>query len=369
MTPANAGSYTVVVTNTQGNVTSSAAVLTVNAAPAITTQPVSVTANEGATASFSVVATGASPHTYQWRSSPSGAALEGETNPSLQITNVSPSMAGSYYVEVTNAVSSVNSEAVTLTVVEKPVITTGPMAQTVTAGNSVAFSFSATGTEPLAIQWFKGETMIPGATDSSYAIPMVAIADAGSYSVRVSNDAGSVTSSPAALVVEYSPVISTQPANQVSGVNGQVMFTVAAEAVPAISGYQWYSVPAGGGSGTMISTATSATLTLPSVQTSDNGTGYYVEITNSIGTTTSATATLTVNESPAFTAHPQNVTVTEGGDASFSATVTGNPTPTLQWQFSPNAMTPMANIEGATSATLSLTAVTRSQSGLYQLVA
>ena len=75
-TTANSGTkYACVVTNGSGSVTSSAATLTVNPTPVvprITTQPVSVTAYAGQTATFSVVATGTPAPTYQWWSSVSG---------------------------------------------------------------------------------------------------------------------------------------------------------------------------------------------------------------------------------------------------------------------------------------------------------
>lgn len=378
VSPGDAGSYTVTATNTQGSVTSTpAAVLTVNLAPTITTAPQSVTVNEGASHTFGVVAAGAEPLSYQWRYGPSAGALEGETAATLQLTAITPQMAGDYLVEVTNSVGQVYSAAATLTVIEQPRITTPPEGGTVVANgtNTFTFNVSVTGSEPLSFRWIKDGEDIPGAlaTDSSYTIDPVTPADAGSYSVRVSNDhTATATSTPGAvLVVEYAPIITTPPAPQVIGQGGTAEFTVVANAVPTISSYQWFSIPAGGGSATQIPDASSATLTLTNVQSSDNGTSYYVEVTNSIGSTSteSTPALLTVNESPAFTAHPQHVTVTEGQNASLTASVTGNPTPTVQWQFSPNEETPMADISGATSTTLDLTAVTRAQAGYYQLVA
>src|SRR6266700_1352766 len=64
------GQFTVVVSNTAGSATSSAAMLTVNAAavaPSITTQPASQTVTSGQTATFSVAATGTAPLAYQWK--------------------------------------------------------------------------------------------------------------------------------------------------------------------------------------------------------------------------------------------------------------------------------------------------------------
>ena len=66
---ADAGSYAVVATNPGGSTTSAAALLIVNPAPiapAITAHPAAVTVTAGASASFTVVATGTAPLAYQW---------------------------------------------------------------------------------------------------------------------------------------------------------------------------------------------------------------------------------------------------------------------------------------------------------------
>ena len=82
-----------------------------------------------------------------------------------------------------------------------PSISVDPSSQTKTVGESVTFSVKASGTEPLLYQWRKGGSDISGATGSSYTIPSVVTADAGSYDVVVSNSCGSVTSSAATLMV------------------------------------------------------------------------------------------------------------------------------------------------------------------------
>ena len=77
----NASQFTVVVSNSAGTATSSAAVLTVNAiAPAITTQPIGQTVNVGQSAAFSVAATGTAPLSYQWKKN--GTAIAGATSSS-----------------------------------------------------------------------------------------------------------------------------------------------------------------------------------------------------------------------------------------------------------------------------------------------
>ena len=87
-----------------------------------------------------------------------------------------------------------------------------------TAGSGVTFSVTATGTAPLSYQWRKGGSNISGATSATYSMTNVQAADAGTYSVVVSNSAGSVTSANATLTVSpaaVGPAITTQPGQSI----------------------------------------------------------------------------------------------------------------------------------------------------------
>ncbi len=82
-----------------------------------------------------------------------------------------------------------------------PTITVQPQNQVVSQGANATFSVTANGTPPLAYQWrFKG-TNIAGATANAYTRTNAQPADEGSYSVVVTNSAGSATSSNATLTV------------------------------------------------------------------------------------------------------------------------------------------------------------------------
>ncbi len=172
-----------------------------------------------------------------------------------------------------------------------PTITTQPLGQTVAAGGSVTFSVVAAGTPPLSYQWRKDGVDLPGATGPSLALASVTTADAGVYTVVVSNAAGSITSSSATLIVSTGsavpPAITTQPVSQTVNAGANVTFAVVATGTSPLS-YQWQK------NGTTLAGATGATLTLTSVTTAAAG-NYRVIVSNSAGSVTSATATLTVN--------------------------------------------------------------------------
>ncbi len=165
----------------------------------VTTPPVAQTAIAGATTSLSVAATGAGALSYQWARN--GTPIAGATSATLTLSNVQPASAGTYTVVLTSSTASVTSTAVTLTVNVPPAITTAPLAQTVINGNAATFTVVATGTTPVTYQWRKNGAAITGATAATYAIPASGNADGGSYDVLVTNVAGAVTSSAAALTV------------------------------------------------------------------------------------------------------------------------------------------------------------------------
>jgi hypothetical protein len=176
--------------------------------PTINTQPQSQTVTAGQNATFSVVAAGAAPLSYQWRFN--GNAIGGATATSYTRTNAQSATAGNYTVVVTNGFGGVTSAIATLTVTPPgtpPAINTQPEAQTVTAGQNATFSVGASGTAPLNYQWRFNGTPIGGATGTSYTRTNAQSADAGNYTVIVTNSYGSVTSAVATLTVN-SPLLS-----------------------------------------------------------------------------------------------------------------------------------------------------------------
>ena len=81
-----------------------------------------------------------------------------------------------------------------------PAITVQPASQTVSVGQNVSFSVTATGSAPLSYQWRRAGTNLVGATGSTCSLGIARADQAGSYIVVVSNAAGSVTSAPPAML-------------------------------------------------------------------------------------------------------------------------------------------------------------------------
>ena len=82
-----------------------------------------------------------------------------------------------------------------------PTVTTEPASQTMLLGRGATFSVVASGTAPLLYQWYKNGAAIGGTNVASYTTPVVTSADnQTTYSVTVSNAAGSVTSNTVTLL-------------------------------------------------------------------------------------------------------------------------------------------------------------------------
>ena len=208
--------YTVVVSNGTTSILSNPAVLSGNPVdfpPGIVTQPVSVSVAPGGTATFSVQASGAS--NYQWYKD--GVAIVGATGPTLTILNAQASDIAAYTVVVSNnAGKSQTSGPATLSWLF-PAITSQPLSVIVKlpvlVGPAATFDVQATGGAPLSYQWKRNGIDIPVATNPTaisnvLVLNTVTAADAGSYSVTVTNTTGSVSSKTASLkVIAADPVI------------------------------------------------------------------------------------------------------------------------------------------------------------------
>ena len=95
-----------------------------------------------------------------------------------------------------------------------PEITLQPANATVQSGQTATFTVTSAGSPAPIYQWLHNGMPINGATGSSYTTPTLTAANSGdTYSVAVSNAAGSVTSNVATVTVQSAPVITSQPTN------------------------------------------------------------------------------------------------------------------------------------------------------------
>lgn len=196
-----------------------------------------------------------------------------------------------------------------------PQITAHPQDQTIDCQTSTDISVVATGTAPLNYQWRKNGTPIAGATSSSLTIPNVQCGNDGSYSVVVSNAAGSVASDSALLtLVDASPPTVNCPADIVqSTAAGQCSAMVA------------YTVTASDDCG-----VTNLLVSPPSGSTFPKGTNLVIcSATDCFGNTNQCSFTVTVLDTePPVISCPAGMRVpctsSNGAVVSFTVTATDN---------------------------------------------
>ena len=208
-----AGVYDVVISDMNGVVNSAVATLSLAVAPAITSPPATVTAAAGSTATFTVVVVGSGPLGYQW--SLDGVSIPSATSDTLTLTNLQPAQSGSYTVAVSNSAGTAVSPSAPLWVVTPVAISTPPQNVAAPPGATVTFTPVITGSPPLACQWWFGGSAIGGATNASLTVANLQVADAGSYSLTVTNPGGTVTGTPAVLAVVVPSAVAAVTINEV----------------------------------------------------------------------------------------------------------------------------------------------------------
>ncbi|MGB9067328.1 MAG: immunoglobulin domain-containing protein, partial [Candidatus Acidiferrales bacterium] len=149
------------------------------------------------------------------------------------------------------------------------------------------------------------------------------------------------------------PGIRTQPINETASVGQTATFSVAASGTAPLS-YQWKK------NNTAITGATAASYTTPATTNADNGSTFAVVVSNTAGSITSNSATLTVTSNPTppgIITQPMNETVSVGLTATFSVAASGTAPLSYQWKKNNTAIT------GATAASYTTPATTNADNG------
>ena len=391
-------------------------------APAMTTHPTNVVVEQGQSAVFSAAASGTPPLSYVWQRDDvdlvSGPGVSGVNSATLTLANVQPAQAGNYSVRVSNAEGSATSSNAALVVSR-----TVSLAEAVdwsgttigTSGNlpwvgqtgvshdqadaarsglithSQTSSMLSTSTGPGTVSfWWKVSSQLDSdllrfylngteqgriSGESNWTWRTFNLG-AGTqtlewrYSKNTSTSTGQdrgwvdeiviVTNAVAAL-----PVIAVQPVSRTVIAPASVAFQVGAIGSAPL-GYQWLrdgvALTNGGGITGVITTNLAISAT-----TASHAGLYSVVVSNAAGTTASLPATLTVIAAPVITNMPVDRHVVAGASVSFTVGAMGSAPLSYQWQFNGTNLTNGGKFSGATSATLTITAVTAAQEGLYSV--
>ena len=368
--PNTAASYTITARSVDEPSVSVSTMATISG-PAINTQPLSQKVCTGGTMTLSVTANYAA--SYQWNLN--GTPISGATSSTYTVSGAASANAGQYTVTVTNGLGSVTSSVATVSVGSS--ITSNPTGLSIHSTQTATFSVSAAGLSPFTYQWYQipsgGTTgvAISGATSSVYTTPSVDTSYNGDqyYATVTDSCAGNpLTSTSATLTVttgNVPPTITTEPVGQNIAAGGTTSFTVVASGTPTLT-YQWYRIPAGQSTGTLISGSTSS-YTVPSSETTtaNDQDAYYVIVSNNYGQAVSQPATLAVGNGILLqiTGQPTTAYVDVGSPATFQVTATSSLPLTYQWYTAPPGSSTFTAIAGATNAIYTLNSTTTGESG------
>lgn len=256
--------------------------------PVISTQPQGLSVLIGSSATFSVIATGSPPLTYQWKFS--GTNIPGAIGTSYAVGSTKATDAGSYTVVLANSAGTVTSSNAVLIVREPPVITQQPVGKTVGLGSSTSLEAAAIGASPLSYRWRKNQTPLSAGVASLLSLGSVQLGDAGNYDVVITNRYGSVTSSVAVLEVKPLPAILRFPASLEAFPGTTVSLSVVATNADS---YQWYK------NNQIIAGAVRPSLVFSPVLPADLG-SYRVTALNGYGEAASSAASLTLSVPEVF---------------------------------------------------------------------
>ncbi len=377
---------------------STAATLSLNFPPSITTNPSAVVVCQGAATSFTVAASN-TPTSYVWQvdngggyaNISNGGIYSNATTATLNISSTT-GLSGYLYraIAVNGCGSSSPSAGASITYTAQPAVSVNPPATTtVCAGSNTTITVTATGAG-IAYQWQVsnngGSTWSNLANTAPYSNVTTATMSITSATSGLNNNqyrcyvsgtcSPAVNSTASTLTVNDLPAITTNPAATATVCENQnTSFTVVATG--AGIGYQWQVSTNGGSTWANLTNAapysnvTTATLNITSAALALNNNQYRAVVTGTcLPAVNSSAGTLQINASPVVTANPSNASTCPASIASFTVAATGAGL-SYQWQLSINSGSTWSNLtntapySNVTAATMNITGATLSMDG-YQ---
>jgi len=289
--------------------------------PTITQQPSAQNICSGATATFSVSATGSGTLTYQWQKNQAnlsnGGHYSGCTTTTLTVSTADSNDVANYRCVVTDSGGSANSDEAALSLKAATSITAHPSAQNVCAGATATFTVAATGDGTLSYQWQKNSANISngghysGCTTATLTVSSADGNDVANYRCVVTGGCGSANSSQAALSLKAATTITSHPSNQSVSSGGTANFSVTATGDGTLT-YQWQKNQSNLSNGGHYSGCTTATLTISTADSNDEA-NYRCVVTGGCGSANSNEASLTVTSGSCSTPSLLNASF-EGGN-------------------------------------------------------
>ena len=336
--------------------------------PTIAEQPASITKTIGYTAKFTVVAGGATKYQWYYRTSSSGSwhksTLTGNQTATLSVTAKESRNGYQYRCRVSNARGYVYSKAATLTVTEKPVITSQPASVTKVEGTTAKFTVKASGAT--AYQWYYRtsssgswkKSTLSTATKATLSLTAKGFRDGYQYRCKVSNSRGCVYTKAVTLTVNRKPVILYEPVDVMVAGGQKATFRISASGADSYLWYyrradreDWEEAP--------YTSKTSATLVTANLTYIMDGCEFRCKVSNQYGYVWTRIAMVTVTHNyPEITTQPTNRTINCGDAMQLSCKASGGGL-SYQWYWRDSSADSWSKstATGAKTATLSYDSV------------
>ena len=249
----------------------------------------------------------------------------------------------------------------TVTVLVRPYITNQPSIISVLANSNAPITIGVIGTPPMTFQWSFNGNLIAVTTNNTLIVSNAQSANEGIYSVTISDDLGTASSSNIFLrVIPARATVTSGPASLSVPAGSQALFN------PTVIGsaplyFQWYK------NGALLAGDNLPQLIIPNVQRADAGL-YQVLVSNVLGTAVSPAATLTILPAkPSFVLQPVSASGWPGDSVTFNCQAIGSDDAldpiVYHWYFQSNA------ISDQTGAVLALPVIAPTNQGTYFVVA
>ena len=245
----------------------------------------------------------------------------------------------------------------------RPTITQNPIHQKAGTGAVVKFLTKYEGYPRPTIKWEKlvdrKWKTLHGENDDELILEDLTKEDSGTYRSVLSNSSGNLFSKSAKLQILDRPAFITQPTNKYFIRGKTASLQLAATGTPKLS-FEWFK------DGNSIGITKSKKLTLRKVNKVDHEGTYSVKVSNPVGEVTSEDFQVSVIEPVKIDANPVDAGIVSGEAGSLTVNASGGGTLSYQWVKYDAKSRKWSNVEGATSATFNITAITVAEEGRYK---
>jgi hypothetical protein len=322
-------------------------------------QPIGGTIREGTNYTFTVGVMGSPPFTYRWYKN--NLPIAYGTDKDFPIFNATANDDANYYCVISNNKYSIQSDTVKLNVIDGISITRQPISINTNPSTTIFFDVSATGSGPITYDWYKENTLISSSTNNSLYVFNTQTTDIGNYYCVLSNLVESVTSNTIQLTLNTPLSVVTFP-NNITLNPGQTLNTsLSCTGTKPITA-QWRKDGVNFKPQTVHNTGL-IPLLIPNIQQINDGL-YNCVLTNIVGTITSVSFLVHINESLGFTIQPVSGSVNIEDTFTFTANASGSEPIDYKWIKS----NPYVDL-GITGKTLTLNNIEITDQANYACVA